>query len=525
MMRSICLVLAVLLAGSQQIQAAATAEYAGEHYNVTAYTAGAWNYDYSHTLEGGVCKSGSTTIICTTTNKCGPACWSLAGASNSCAGSKQTPINLVAANIDQTLSPPEFIVTDGGCDKWVQFGDDHAFEVSFADKACTNLKLKYGGTTYTFLQFHFHAPAEHAVAGGLGAAELHMVHKSADGKLLVLGVIMAANGIPAGGGNQFLKKFWDVAYDGFEEVQKPSTAPCYTTFSQTAATSTTVGSTTTLTFNGALTTATTPSVGDTLVDKTGSSCFPTGTTVSSTSLTSSPYTLTMSAAATSACTVKTFGYVSATNPPFISKSCNPAYFNAVKENQVKTATGSDLVAGQCKYALEYEAEGQTAINPYVEFLPRDKTFYTYSGSLTTYPCTEGVTWIVFEEPMLVGKDDVARIMAASACGTKTITKFQTVKSQSIAYADNRPLQPLGSRTLSKYVPSAPTVAPTMSPESPVSIAAIVVGSVGLVSAAGALGYLLAQRNAKLQSARVSVVLPNLLPINEAAAISTDTQTA
>ncbi|WFE68861.1 carbonic anhydrase family protein [Thiomicrospira sp. R3] len=37
-------------------------------------------------------------------------------------------------------------------------------------------------------------------------------------------------------------------------------------------------------------------------------------------------------------------------------------------------------------------------NP-VRFLPNNKDFYRYLGSLTTPPCTEGVIWIVFKQPI------------------------------------------------------------------------------------------------------------------------------
>jgi carbonic anhydrase len=37
-------------------------------------------------------------------------------------------------------------------------------------------------------------------------------------------------------------------------------------------------------------------------------------------------------------------------------------------------------------------------NP-VRFLPESKHFYRYLGSLTTPPCTEGVIWIVFQQPI------------------------------------------------------------------------------------------------------------------------------
>jgi len=46
------------------------------------------------------------------------------------------------------------------------------------------------GTLYELLQFHFHAPSEHTVAGASFAMELHLVHKSAGGGLAVVGVLL-----------------------------------------------------------------------------------------------------------------------------------------------------------------------------------------------------------------------------------------------------------------------------------------------------------------------------------------------
>ena len=41
-----------------------------------------------------------------------------------------------------------------------------------------------------------------------------------------------------------------------------------------------------------------------------------------------------------------------------------------------------------------------------DILPQDTSHYTYSGSLTTPPCTEGVQWIVLKKLMHVTKQDV-----------------------------------------------------------------------------------------------------------------------
>lgn len=43
---------------------------------------------------------------------------------------------------------------------------------------------------YDVLQFHYHAPGEHTVNGELFPAELHIVHKNADGNLAVVGILL-----------------------------------------------------------------------------------------------------------------------------------------------------------------------------------------------------------------------------------------------------------------------------------------------------------------------------------------------
>lgn len=39
-------------------------------------------------------------------------------------------------------------------------------------------------------------------------------------------------------------------------------------------------------------------------------------------------------------------------------------------------------------------------------LPADRGYWTYEGSLTTPPCTEGVRWFVFEQPLSVSRSQV-----------------------------------------------------------------------------------------------------------------------
>lgn len=44
-----------------------------------------------------------------------------------------------------------------------------------------------------------------------------------------------------------------------------------------------------------------------------------------------------------------------------------------------------------------------------QLLPADRSFYSYSGSLTTPPCTEGVNWVVFKNPIILSLDEVKKL--------------------------------------------------------------------------------------------------------------------
>lgn len=61
-------------------------------------------------------------------------------------------------------------------------------------------------------------------------------------------------------------------------------------------------------------------------------------------------------------------------------------------------------------------------------LPADRSYFTFQGSLTTPPCSEGVTWFVLKNPTKVSR--------------KQIAKFGRVYSMNA-----RPVQPLNGRTI------------------------------------------------------------------------------
>ena len=101
-------------------------------------------------------------------------------------GRMQSPIDLVDALpakgpdlIFDYKSSPLRIVNNG-----------HTVQVNYAPGSV----LTVAGEPFELLQFHFHAPSEHAIAGSRAPMEVHFVHKNADESLAVVGVMMQAGG-------------------------------------------------------------------------------------------------------------------------------------------------------------------------------------------------------------------------------------------------------------------------------------------------------------------------------------------
>ncbi|HKP17507.1 MAG TPA: carbonic anhydrase family protein [Gaiellaceae bacterium] len=67
------------------------------------------------------------------------------------------------------------------------------------------------------------------------------------------------------------------------------------------------------------------------------------------------------------------------------------------------------------------------LNP-VDLLPRSRATYRYTGSLTTPPCTEGIRWIVFRQPIELSRDQILAF----------VHRYDGI---------NRPLQPLNGRII------------------------------------------------------------------------------
>jgi carbonic anhydrase len=91
------------------------------------------------------------------------------------------PADLPAIKFDYKPSPLKVI--DNG----------HTIQVNYASGS----SIDVGGVRYELVQFHFHKPSEEKIDGKSHAMVAHLVHKSADGKLAVVAVLLDKGGASA----------------------------------------------------------------------------------------------------------------------------------------------------------------------------------------------------------------------------------------------------------------------------------------------------------------------------------------
>lgn len=128
----------------------------------------------------------------------GPTNWGgLATEFKTCAaGKEQSPIDLKGAksaelaDIQISYSEAPLSIVNNG----------HTVQVNFP----AGNTMTVGGTKYNLLQYHFHTTSEHTLDGQSFPLEAHLVHKTDDGKLGVIGVFMKE-----GAENEAIKAVWD----------------------------------------------------------------------------------------------------------------------------------------------------------------------------------------------------------------------------------------------------------------------------------------------------------------------------
>lgn len=110
-------------------------------------------------------------------------------------GQNQSPINLIEMSVNRSNSfsfvynyTPLKIINNG-----------HTIQFNYQEGS----SLTIGNKSYELLQFHFHTPSEHKVEGKSYPMEVHLVHKSQDDQLAVIGVFLKE-----GEYNPFIETLW-----------------------------------------------------------------------------------------------------------------------------------------------------------------------------------------------------------------------------------------------------------------------------------------------------------------------------
>jgi carbonic anhydrase len=110
-------------------------------------------------------------------------------------GKKQSPLNIKGPFVKQRVDLAPAYKTA----PLIMLNDGHTIQVNIPEGS----KLRIDGIAYDLLQFHFHRPSEEQIDGKPMAMVVHFVHKSADGKLAFIGVLLKE-----GNENPNIKTLW-----------------------------------------------------------------------------------------------------------------------------------------------------------------------------------------------------------------------------------------------------------------------------------------------------------------------------
>ncbi|MGH4015972.1 MAG: carbonic anhydrase family protein [Pseudonocardiaceae bacterium] len=107
-------------------------------------------------------------------------------------GTAQSPIDFRESEITfvDRLPRIEFSYPQSTAVTVVNTGSPDEFATVRADVPLGAASLTLEGVRYSLLQFHWHTPSEHEIEGRKTPLEMHLVHRRADGALLVIGVFM-----------------------------------------------------------------------------------------------------------------------------------------------------------------------------------------------------------------------------------------------------------------------------------------------------------------------------------------------
>jgi carbonic anhydrase len=133
--------------------------------------------------------------------KTGPAYWGKLDPSyQACSkGQQQSPIDLRGARLNKALQPIEFHYVAGPV---TLVNDGRTVHVTVDPVSY----IVVGGVRYTLLGYEFHHPSEHTIKNKLVDMEIDLIHRSADGKEVILGILLSET---MGNPNAILASLWE----------------------------------------------------------------------------------------------------------------------------------------------------------------------------------------------------------------------------------------------------------------------------------------------------------------------------
>ncbi len=135
------------------------------------------------------------------TGKTGPQSWGKLDPSYAaCAkGHEQSPIDIRGAKLDKTLKPIEFHYLSGP----VTLENTGQTIVAHVDRGSY---IMVDGVRYDLVSFDFRHPAEEPVKGRFSDMSIHLLHRSADGKMAIVAVRLVED---RSMGNAILAMLWE----------------------------------------------------------------------------------------------------------------------------------------------------------------------------------------------------------------------------------------------------------------------------------------------------------------------------
>ena len=132
--------------------------------------------------------------------KTGPLLWGrLDPAYQACnKGHEQSPLDIRNTRLDKSLAPLEFHYVAGPV---TLANTGRGIEV----RVDTGSTMTANGVRYNLVEFEFHRPSEHSIKGKLADMEVDLVHRSDDGKVAIVAVLLNQDrGFP----NALLSTLW-----------------------------------------------------------------------------------------------------------------------------------------------------------------------------------------------------------------------------------------------------------------------------------------------------------------------------